>query len=258
LPNDRSHVRKVQAEASDEVCKRQTTHGHRSGARRQNRAVTARDPVGVVAVFLRQELAEGPVLVSELDALARAAGLLGAGHPITHAKLFKRAKKLLGIQSVRNGFGAGEWLWRLEERPPPIAVPSPLIAEPSSVTAPRIPFSWIEGVRRLDYHHPPADVPPHRWHQFLGDCNAFLTSGDCWAERAAKLGWDAVALFGCHPTRPLSYLRVAGLLWAINSGRIVELHRDWAVIELAVNGSRCIFERRRVDATTVTLPWAGS
>ena len=43
--------------------------------------------------------------------------------------------------------------------------------------------------------------------------------------------------------------------WAINGGRLVELHRDWAVIELAANGSRRVFERRRVDAGNVTLPW---
>jgi hypothetical protein len=47
----------------------------------------------------------------------------------------------------------------------------------------------------------------------------------------------------------------AGLLWAINGGRLVELHRDWAVIELAANGSRRVFERRRVDMAKVTLPW---
>jgi hypothetical protein len=42
------------------------------------------------------------------------------------------------------------------------------------------------------------------------------------------------------------------LLWAIKGGRLVELHRDWAVIELAGNGSLYIFERRRVDAGKVT------
>ncbi|HWX34167.1 MAG TPA: hypothetical protein VNZ53_42935, partial [Steroidobacteraceae bacterium] len=33
--------------------------------------------------------------------------------------------------------------------------------------------------------------------------------------------------------RPLDHSGGAGLLWAINGGRLVELHRDWAVIELA-------------------------
>src|SRR5262245_60531531 len=36
----------------------------------------------------------------------------------------------------------------------------------------------------------------------------------------------------------LSHLGSAGLLWAINGGQLVELHRDWAVIELPVNRSQ--------------------
>ena len=110
---------------------------------------------------------------------------------------------------------------------------------------------------RLDHHRPLTDIPPHRWRQFLSDCNNFLTGGENWAGRAAELGWNAATLFGCHRARPLAHPGGAGLLWAINGGRLVELHRDWAVIELAANGSRHVFERRRVDAGKVTLPWIG-
>jgi hypothetical protein len=39
----------------------------------------------------------------------------------------------------------------------------------------------------------------------VGDCNNFLTSNENWAERAAKLGWDAPALFGFRRKRPLDY-----------------------------------------------------
>ena len=46
--------------------------------------------------------------------------------------------------------------------------------------------------------------------------------------------------------RPPAHPGGAGLLWAINGGRLVELHRDWEVIKLAANGSRHVFERRRV------------
>jgi hypothetical protein len=80
----------------------------------------------------------------------------------------------LGIQSVRNGFGSGEWLWRLERQPTPVA-PEPLL-----VVAPRIPSSWIEGVARLDYHRPPTDIPAHGWHQF------WVTATISWP--SAKLG----------------------------------------------------------------------
>ena len=76
-----------------------------------------------------------------------------------------------------------------------------------------------------------------------------------WAERAYQLGWDAMALFGCAPKRPLDYFGSAGLLWAINGGRLVELHRDWAVIDLPVNRSQRIFYRRNGDPAKTTLPW---
>jgi hypothetical protein len=228
-----------------------------------------RHSAGVVA-FLENVLADHGLCVPELEVMARAAGLLGQRQSITHAKVFKKAKKSLGIRSVRNGFGdAGEWLWRLERQPAspvskPLAQP-PLSIEdtyaealeevPADMRARRIPSSWIDGVARLEHHRPLTDIPPHRWRQFLSDCNKFLTGGENWAGRAAELGWNAATLFGCHRARPLAHPGGAGLLWAINGGRLVELHRDWAVIELAANGSRRVFERRRVDAGNVTLPW---
>src|SRR3984893_9820538 len=221
----------------------------------------------LVTEFLRDSLAGGALGVTQLEVMARAVRLLGERQRIAHAKVFKRAKKFLGIKSVRNGFGdGGEWLWRLERRPAsPISKPVSIedtYAEaldpeevPADVRARRIPSSWIDGVARLDHHRPLTDIPPHRWRQFLSDCNNFLTAGENWAGRAAELGWNAATLFGCRRARPLDHPGGAGLLWAINGGRLVELHRDWAVIELAANGSRRVFERRRVDAGNVTLPW---
>jgi hypothetical protein len=233
--------------------------------------MTNRVHSAVVAEFLQNALAGDALCVPKLEAMARAAGLLGEGQRITHAKVFKRTKKFLGIKSVRNGFGdGGEWLWRLEMRPAsPVSKPRPISIEdtyaealdpeevPADVRARRIPSSWIDGVARLDHHRPFTDIPPHRWRQFLSDCNNFLTGGENWAGRAAELGWNAANLFGCRRARPLDHPGGAGLLWAINGGRLVELHRDWAVIELAANGSRHVFERRRVDAGKVTLPWIG-
>ena len=65
-----------------------------------------------------------------------------------------------------------------------------------------------------------------------------------------------MALFGCPPKRPFDYLGSAGLLWAINGGRLLELHRDCAVIDVPVLGSKRIFSRRNVDPAKITLPWA--
>jgi hypothetical protein len=240
------------------------------------------DPVHVVAEFLRTELDPGPVAASDLEAMARTAGLLGGSQRLKHAKLFKRAKRILGIRSIRSGFGSGgEWVWLLDKQPAqpntaavgqpsagsaPVAADAPSearIETPTEVdlagaaSASRAPLGWIEGVASLAYHRAPAELPPHRWRQFIDDCKRFLSPSENWAERAAKLGWDARALFGCHRNRPLDHLGSAGLLWVIYGGRLLELRRDWAVIEHAANGSQRVFDRRPLDAANVTLPWIG-
>jgi hypothetical protein len=86
----------------------------------------------------------------------------------------------------------------------------------------------------------------------VDDCTNFVSSS--WAERASALGWDAVSLFGCRRNHPLSYLGSAGLLWVLNGSKLIELHRDWAVIDLPVNRSQRIFSRRSVEAGII-LPW---
>ena len=112
---------------------------------------------------------------------------------------------------------------------------------------------WVEGVASLDDRDPPSDVPRHRWRQFVDDCKHFVASD--WAGRAAQLGWNAMSLFGCAPKRPLDYSGSAGLLWALNGGSLVQLHRDWAVIDVPVNRSERVFYRRNVDVAKITLPW---
>jgi hypothetical protein len=112
---------KIQADRSapQEALERRIAQGPGATRRRRKPATAGRpDPVGVATEFLRKRLGEGPVLVSELEATARAAGLLGNGQRITHAKPFKKAKKSLGIRSVRNGFGsAGEWFMDAQTLP---------------------------------------------------------------------------------------------------------------------------------------------
>ena len=72
---------------------------------------------GLVAEFLRDALAGGALGVPKLEVMARAAGLLGERQSITHIKVFKRAKKSLGIRSLRAGFGArSQWRWQLQRQ----------------------------------------------------------------------------------------------------------------------------------------------
>ena len=63
------------------VQSRVVAHGPSATQRRQKAAMAGRpDSVSVRTEFLQKGLDKGPVLVSELEAAARAAGLLGSAH----------------------------------------------------------------------------------------------------------------------------------------------------------------------------------
>jgi hypothetical protein len=207
-----------------------------------------------VSDFLRNALAADAVGVPNLETMARAAGLLSERQRITDAKVFRRAKILLGVRSVRDGFGPrGRWAWELP-RSSEGRAPTPSEMAPQATSNERlVPREWVQGVASLEQLRLPADIPRHRWHQFVKDCQAFMASQ--LAKRAAQLDWDAMALFGCRPAYPLAYLGKAGLLWHVDGGKIVEVHRGWAVIDRLVNRSQSIFSRRDVDPQKIMLPW---
>jgi hypothetical protein len=116
--------------------------------------------------------------------------------------------------------------------------------------------TWIEGVAILNPNRPAAGIPPLRWRQFIDDCKEFLDPADGLAERALQLGWYTFDLFGCHPSQPLAYLGLGGLLWSVNGGRVIEFHRGWAIIGKANNGLRRTFDQRRPLQANLTLPWS--
>jgi hypothetical protein len=63
----------------------------------------------------------------------------------------------------------------------------------------------------------------------------------------------------CSVVRPSGRSTIpvsAGLIWAINGGRLVEVRRDWAVIDVPVHRSQRVFYRRNVHAAKITLSWA--
>jgi hypothetical protein len=231
------------------------------------------DKAVAVTDFLQRALVGGALEVTQLEAMARAAGLLGK-QPIQHAKAFKKAKKSLGIRSIRDGFGSkGKWAWLLPGKPVKPAKKDadrtnantreqaqPFLINlnglPAELLSGRIPPHWVDGIARLESHQAPRNVPALRWRQFINDCHTFLLAKENWAERAAGHGWNDLELFGCC-RRPLERLGNAGLLWAINGGGLLELHRDWAVIERASDRSRHVHQRERPKAADVTLPWIG-
>ena len=69
-----------------------------------------------VKKFLRAALRQRARAVVSLEVKARAVELLSEDQHITDARVFKRAKKSLGIKSLRAGFGArSRWLWQLPQ-----------------------------------------------------------------------------------------------------------------------------------------------
>jgi hypothetical protein len=138
---------------------------------------------------------------------------------------------------------------------PPVRLPGSKTAGISRIHDVGDVATWIEGVAILNPNRPAVGIPPLRWRQLIDDCKKFLDPAAGLAERAFQLGWYSLDLFGCHPSQPLAYLGIAGLLWAVSGGRVIELHRGWAVIEHANNGSRRNFDQRRPPKANLTVPW---
>jgi hypothetical protein len=116
----------------------------------------------------------------------------------------------------------------------------------------KAPRAWVEGLARLDPTKPPPDISSQRWLRFIDDCSRFLDAG--WAARAAELGWGPLDLFGCDRERPFVRIDHLGLLWLLNGGAIIELHRDRAVIE-TYTGTCQGYRRSPLDIDRVVLAW---
>jgi hypothetical protein len=114
------------------------------------------------------------------------------------------------------------------------------------------PRAWAEGFARLDLNNPPGGVPLQRWLRFIDDGGRFLDRG--WAARAAALGWGPLDLFGCDRERPFARIDHLGLLWLLDGGTVLELHRDHAIIE-TLGAARQAYRRRPVEVGRVTLAW---
>jgi hypothetical protein len=71
--------------------------------------------------FLTNVLANGPVKVTEIEAEARAACLLGANQAIGQSKPFRSAREALSVRSYQEkGERAGGWVWALPEHQMPL------------------------------------------------------------------------------------------------------------------------------------------
>lgn len=114
-----------------------------------------------------------------------------------------------------------------------------------------VPRPWAEALARLDPAKPPRDVPPWRWLRFIDDCGRFLDGG--WGARAVTLGWGPLDLFGCDRERPFVHDH-KGLLWLLDGGSILQMHRDRATIKTQ-EGAQQTYRRRPVEVGRVVLAW---
>jgi hypothetical protein len=120
--------------------------------------------------FLQQVLAKGPMDVKEIEASARAAGVLGASKPINQDKPLREAKKELCIEVVHDGHNS-KWLWKLGKAPSapprrPLQERAPCPSEGALLPdeCAKVQPSGEE------YLGPPGDDPA----DFLGDIPDFL------------------------------------------------------------------------------------
>jgi hypothetical protein len=167
---------------------------------------------------------------------------------LTPPKVPKAPKATSTISLGSSGAGRSE-IQRLEaaaDTPPDAEEESSAIVE----YAGGAPRAWPEALASLDPNKPPQHVPPHRWRRFIDDCGRFLDSG--WADRAAAFGWEPLDLFGCNPKR--HHIFPLGLLWEVNGGRLIALHRDGAIIEIK-GGGRQSYRRQPVEVGRVVLAW---
>jgi hypothetical protein len=114
---------------------------------------------------------------------------------------------------------------------------SPAYTVPASVER------WRQGVERLGAMSLPPGYPEHAWTQLLADAERFL---DSWGIQAARLGWPAWELFGCHRRAPWGRIQGMGLVLLLRGDEIAALTVTEAVIR-TVSGARRSYRRKPSD-----------
>jgi hypothetical protein len=119
------------------------------------------------------------------------------------------------------------------DKSPPLS--GPVVHEP----APLIPFGRLSRFGRILFAleaRCPDLVPIDRWQLAVQDGRRFLAQ---WGEQAQALGWTTKDLFGLLPVpehaKPgfnrLSRYDETGLIWLLDSRRVIALSKDTAAIQ---------------------------
>jgi hypothetical protein len=99
---------------------------------------------------------------------------------------------------------------------------------------------WTEGFARLDLAVPHPDFSPSWWRAIVKDGGRFL---EVWAPEAARLGWQAIDLFGVHPIAPAARFDAMGLVLIISGGEVVSINERSATIR-SPGGQLLVYMRR--------------
>jgi hypothetical protein len=102
---------------------------------------------------------------------------------------------------------------------------------------------WRRGVAQLSTMSLPPGYPERAWTQLLADADRFL---DSWGIRAARLGWPAWELFGCHRHAPWGRIQGMGLVLLLRGDEVAALTATEAVIR-TITGARQSYRRKPAD-----------
>ena len=102
---------------------------------------------------------------------------------------------------------------------------------------------WRRGIERLGSMRPPPSYPERAWTELLADAERFL---ERWGMQAARLGWPAWELFGCHRQAPFGRIQGMGLVLLLRGRELVALTADEAVIRTAT-GAHQTYRRKPRD-----------
>jgi hypothetical protein len=114
---------------------------------------------------------------------------------------------------------------------------------PDGRTPPGMPAEWADGVTRLRAIAPPRTYHGLAWQQLIVDAERFL---DDWAAQAARLGWPAWELFGCHRRAPWGRIQGMGLVLLLRGDETAAPTATEAVIRSRTS-ARQTYRRKPCD-----------
>ncbi len=113
------------------------------------------------------------------------------------------------------------------------------------------PEGWVQGVGDLMVMSPHPAWTDEKWKTLQEDALRFLRE---WAAQAQRLGWDALDLFGVHPTAPAARFNYMGLVPLLKGRPVVVITDDSAAIKAASIGT-LTFRRRAAPPVEQCLVW---